>query len=384
MNQVLAAFIGSNVLAHAGNTIRGTALIAFVGASPLFGAISFTSLLPASGNSRSAATAVSADGRTIVGTSWNVPNILRPTMWSGQDWTPVNLGNPTGHNRPRPTDVSDSGNAVIGFTDDPRSPFRWTPETGSQVLPTDSNVAMASAVSPDGSFTVGLDVSRSRPIRWNGLNNPIDLPLPQGANVGRATIVSAAGNTLGTVGGQSGTSFARWTAPNSDPEILATFPRGSAIAPFAASTDESILAGMSSPDIFTLETNPWRWSQSEGVEYLPVLDGTDSANVIGMSGDGSVILLSCFDSTDVTEFFDAVWTPEGLQTVESYLTAFGVNLDGWTEFDCNDISRDGMTFVGSGVDPQGMVRGWVATIPAPSAGAVLAAGVAFACRRRRS
>ena len=54
----------------------------------------------------------------------------------------------------------------------------------------------------------------------------------------------------------------------------------------------------------------------------------------------------------------------GLATV---LTQAGVSLTGWTLSDANAVSADGLTIVGSGVNPQGHKESWIATIPQPYA-----------------
>lgn len=63
---------------------------------------------------------------------------------------------------------------------------------------------------------------------------------------------------------------------------------------------------------------------------------------------------------------------------------FGLNLTGWTLKSANDVSSDGTTIVGWGINPQGLPEGWVARIPEPNSALLLlfASGM-FLCRHHR-
>ena len=53
---------------------------------------------------------------------------------------------------------------------------------------------------------------------------------------------------------------------------------------------------------------------------------------------------------------------------------WGLDLTGWLLTHPLGISDDGRTIVGYGTNPAGQTEGWVATIPEPSTGLLLAAG----------
>ena len=62
----------------------------------------------------------------------------------------------------------------------------------------------------------------------------------------------------------------------------------------------------------------------------------------------------------------------------------GLNLQGWTLFNAEGISADGMTIVGNGLNPAGQSEPWIAVVPEPSALIPLLALAALAARRRSS
>ncbi len=56
-----------------------------------------------------------------------------------------------------------------------------------------------------------------------------------------------------------------------------------------------------------------------------------------------------------------------MRSIQDLLTAFGVtNLSGWSLSFATGLSDDGRTVVGSGVNPNGDLEAWIATLPAPS------------------
>ena len=72
---------------------------------------------------------------------------------------------------------------------------------------------------------------------------------------------------------------------------------------------------------------------------------------------------------------------EHREYLDGLLEAVGVDLDGFRRIEAFDVSDDGLTIVGVGLS--GQADGWIATLPEPSVGLLLAiALVAFACLRR--
>jgi hypothetical protein len=61
----------------------------------------------------------------------------------------------------------------------------------------------------------------------------------------------------------------------------------------------------------------------------------------------------------------------------------GLNLSGWTLGGASAISADGLTIVGTGVNPMGLNEGWIARIPAPATTTLACIGALGLGRRRR-
>jgi uncharacterized membrane protein len=104
------------------------------------------------GFDHSRATRVSYDGSIIAGRSdsWFPDGVTKLTgawLWS-EDTGYVDLG------QALITDMSADGSVVVGFTTpSPYQQFRWTKETGMEILPFDSDLVLT--VSPDGSVIFG-------------------------------------------------------------------------------------------------------------------------------------------------------------------------------------------------------------------------------------
>ena len=62
--------------------------------------------------------------------------------------------------------------------------------------------------------------------------------------------------------------------------------------------------------------------------------------------------------------------------------SLATDLAGWTLTEAADISGDGLTIVGRGIDPSGQDRGWYLTIPSPMTAPVLLIGLAAITRRK--
>lgn len=175
---------------------------------------------------------VSADGSVIAGFS-NAPEWPNPYIawrWTESEGHTA-LGVPEGTDQSNARAVSADGSTIVGVA--PASnfgtrAFRWTAETGIESLGTlplpGSPQSAAFAVSADGSVIVGssgwgdTDFLYGRAFRWTESGGMEDLMLRlqsegvalDGWNLGRATAVSADGNTIAGDGTYMGVSPRAW------------------------------------------------------------------------------------------------------------------------------------------------------------------------------
>lgn len=119
------------------------------------------------------------------------------------------------------------------------------------------------------------------------------------------------------------------------------------------------------------------WTPGEGARIIPA-PGQTYLYAAGASPDGSIIL-----ATDFAANRAMVWTETmGFRTLRDLLVSGGVDLTGWTLQSLRDVSDDGLTVVGYGINPEGLPEGFVAHIPAPG-GVVIPLVLGLAARRRR-
>jgi probable HAF family extracellular repeat protein len=205
-------------------------------------------------------------------------------------------------------------------------------------------------------------------------------PLPRSA-----LAVSSDGTAIA---GITGDEAMYWTATHGA-RALGDLP-GGAFYSFALgiSGDGATVVGASSSTTpIAIELEAFRWTNQAGMVGLGDLPGGRFDSVArGASADGSVVVgVSVIHNEEGMAFF---WTEAlGMVSLREFLIGQGVdNVAGWTQMDAHDVSADGLTIVGSGINPDGNPEGWVATIPEPD-GVVLgalAAAIAMCVRGRSS
>jgi probable HAF family extracellular repeat protein len=178
--------------------------------------------------------------------------------------------------------VGGSGNGSVGG-----HAFRWTAEEGLEDLGVLGGYdSFAEAVSADGSVVVGY--SRDHPFRWTAKSGMVDLT----GRLGFATDVSADGTVVVGHSGLVGTGHARafrWTAAGGVVN-LGVVPGGSESWPSQVSADGAVVVGLSTTDD---GDHIFRWSAATGMVDLGILSGgyswantvsVDGAMVVGESG----------------------------------------------------------------------------------------------------
>lgn len=315
------------------------------------------------------ALALSADGRTAVGTG------LTALGSEAAVWTVgaavASIGEPPGGGHDATAyGVSSNGSTIVGGGRSERSgvsieAFRWTAASGLQPLgglTTGWITSVAWAVSADGATVVGesVDGGVSVPFRWTAATGmqglgALDGPCP--GCTGSARAVSDDGGTI--VGASSGIAF-RWTAAagiQALPPLASDGPAIPAAWASGVSADGRIVVGSSYGAELPFR-NPVAVMWTEGVvRVLGQVDGASRGDAKGVSADGAVVVGSAIVGDGWSGF---VWTPgRGMRSIDELLRLeFGVNTLGWQFTDANAVSRDGRTIVGAGRNPDGVLVGW--------------------------
>jgi len=281
----------------------------------------------------SAGYGVSGNGAVIVGTSYTLGSSLNNAFL----WTATGGIVPLGGVDSTAKGVSNNGSVIVGYTRTSAwEAFRWTEEQGMigiGFLPGNYHESFALATSGDGSVIVGEASNANRYLeafRW-----------------------TADGGMVG-LGDLEGGIFYSYASDVSD--------------------DGSVVVGSSS---FSLESEAFRWTPDEGMIGLGYLPGGSFSGASAVSGDGSIIVGGSNDKA-------FLWTSDdGMVCIQELLeNRYNLNLDGWTLYDAIDISNDGRTIVGIGLNPYGNWEGWIATIPEPSTLLLFGIG-AMLLRKRR-
>ena len=263
---------------------------------------------------------ISGDGQVIVGRSSSATNCTEAFRWS-QDGGLLGLGQlPGGICYSDALGASGDGSVIVGYGSDANGAkaFRWTASQGMESLGAlpGGLASTATAISPDGSFIVGYSESamypNGEPYVWQATKGMVGLGSLEGCSrAGAAFDVSDGGKVI--VGS----------------------------------------LGCSKGDI------PFRWTMSQGLVPLGGINGWARA----VSEDGSVIVGHTLGDDETAFVWDQV---HGTRVLADVLTGvYGLDLAGWRLLEARDVSADGTSIVGMGVDPTGQIEAWRASIPEP-------------------
>ncbi len=358
------------------------------------------------GDFRSSGPAVSGDGRVVVGRSVGAAG-FEGFRWEGGQMVGLGVFENGScargfHGRPdfcsEARDVSADGSVIVGQTaTGSRSVRAFRSEAGTMGLiamptPGPSSVVFseASAVSADGQVVAG-EISNAdgiRAFRWTESTGAVPLGTIGDVPVGtsRARGISDDGNiVLGESVNPLTTSTLegfRWESGVM--QGLGGLPgeslRGGA---WDVSADGSVVVGRAYSA--TEGQRPVRWVNGviEALPHLLDVDGLRIGLASAVSADGRVVvgLEGQVIGGNRTAF---IWDPEnGIRSLQAVLEAeLGSQLAGWRLEWATDISADGRTIVGNGINPSGRREAWIATLlPEPHGGWLLGLAV-LACRRR--
>lgn len=326
------------------------------------------------GLDRSEVRAISADGRVVVGTSYSNAG-AQAFRWTRSDGMEVLSQTPC-----HAFDVSADGSVVVGCLGHDRfaagsEAFRWTQETGLDRLGrlTGGTTSQANGVSADGGVVVGVSrdsEGAGQAFRWTASEGIAYLDNRQG---GEALAVSANGAiAVGTawhgvheqsLASSPGAHY--WDNASAEGHCLvgaSTSLRES----FANGTtpDGSVIVGSCECDAVGFPV-AFRWCQGRGKKLLGILPGgRSSSKATAVSADGAIVVGTSSIGRGYRAF---VWEEtHGMHNLQELLVrqfGLGDRLKGWRLLSAKDVSADGGTIVGRGINPDGDLEGWIAVLP---------------------
>jgi len=372
-------------------TTNAAALALAACAAPAFAQITFTPLGFADGTGEySQATSVSDDGRFVGGHTGGVDGFI-PLIWDGT--TPNHLTVPLGYGGAYVNDISADGTQAVAISPGPNG-FRgiyWntptTPVAGPEPTLPGANSSI-NCINGNGSVLGGFTNQTFFPAvesdAWSSLGgigaNHGDLA--GGIREANFTGVTNDGFTFVGYANDGARRPIRYAGAGF--EILGTVPgatgEGQAIniAPFGGTIVGDLLVG-------GVDT-PAYWDAGGLAHLIGVASGFSGGLAAASSADGSMIVGSWYDGVpDEGTSTAFLWTQaDGVRPLIDVLTTdYGADLTGWTLNTAADITPDGNTIVGIGLNPNGLLEAYKVTVPAPCTPALLGVGALVATRRRR-
>ncbi len=340
-------------------------------------AATFTPLGIPNGAVHSSALAISADGLVAVGAS-----NLRALRWT--DGLTEDLGVlPDGGFASAAFDVSADGSVVVGRSSVKRieptgyvEGFRWTADVRrmTELTTCCGGSGEPEGVSADGSVVVGTN-GLPQAFIWTTTDRRIQLlgALP-GDDYSYAHGISAdgrfvVGESAPDLPGQWRPRAFIWNASGRSMVPLDSTPGAVVSSAKAISSDGNVVVGQRG-------ANAFRWTAAEGMKDISTLLGSQHSSASAVSADGSIILgTSTFMANgSVVDEVPFIWTQaSGTQRLDDRLKGASA-LEGWKLNSVTDVSDDGHTIVGSGINPAGKQEAWVAKLPRIH---VLSAGVNY-------
>lgn len=345
---------------------------------------------------------ISSDGSIVVGGGYTMGHTesLRWTQSGGVS----SIGSMVSGYHSSASAISADGITIVGSgitnSSGQTEAFRWTQSDGMVGLGHLAGggpvaISTANEISADGSVIVGCSTSSStspgltpcEAFRWTSAGGMIGLgDLAGGTYNSAAHGVSADGSVIvGTASGPTGELPFRWTEATGMVSIGA-LPAGVNHGNAAGvSSDGSIIVG-------SLEesetTEGYMWTQGSGYVRLGGLYQDLAYSIAyGISGDGTTIVgesfIGDFDAQFPLQAF--IWdSANGMRNLNTVLTELGINLNGWTLVDASDVSFDGKTIIGRGYNPDGAEEFWIATLPEPASASLVLIGAMALLHPRRS
>ncbi|HED52661.1 MAG TPA: hypothetical protein ENJ00_00465 [Phycisphaerales bacterium] len=348
----------------------------------------FTPLPQGVGFERSELTTLSADGRWAAGAVLSNGDLVRVDTTTNQ--VEILPGLNVYSAGARMTGISADGNFIVGGNGNTAFKYDYVLGGFSSVTATGFAIQVFPPVISDDASTVGFAQVTINPLLTSAVinhgQNASLLPVPNNTIFSRVGALSPDGSfAYGPIKIDDGQDqwLARWSVDLGTVELLAQIPGTSDDTEFLVSgvtPDGSTIVGETfGPDGFG-----FRFSPNTGL-FTYDAPTAQRLRPRAVTDDGSTIVGTQRLAPNV---FQAVIADEtGFQPLMDMLLAdfpsLADDLSGWTLTEAADISGDGLTIVGRGIDPTGAERGWYLTIPAPMTAPVLMISGLFAFRRHR-
>lgn len=325
------------------------------------------------------ATAVSADGSTVVGNNgvWG-DNTARPWRWTAQRGVvflpPLTSGGFNGLAK----EVSADGSVVVGQTltlgPNPRlDALRWD----AAGRPLSLGSGNGEAVSADGSVVAGTDRNA---VLWTvGTGGVAARAIMENKYVSvafgltpDATVAVGGGIFPDVVGGRR--AF-RWTEATGAESLGVLLGHTYSDAHDVSDDGRTVVGYGEGSGTGIRRAEAFRWTAETGMVGLGDLPGgVDYSFASSVSADGS--LVGGYANSDAGIEY-VLWDAAGnIRRLEEVLEDdFGLNLGGWQltaqggslPFTSPlSLSADGRTIVGTGINPQGVREAWMAVVPEPA------------------
>jgi uncharacterized membrane protein len=365
-------------------------LLLIAGAVPATAGYHFVPLGIPAGGTFSEATAVTSQGLRVVGSASTSDTSIEAFVWD-----PINGMQSLGPETIYGEGVSADGAKVVGrgtsTNPDLSEAFLWDPQNGVQRLGTlpDTEDSEAVAISGDGAIVVGdsydWETSTQEAWRWDSTNGMQGLGVLPGyqdsaafAVSGDGAIVAGSSSTLDT---DYWSEAFVWNAEDGM-QGLGFLPGHGLSQVYGMSSDGTAIVGFSAIGA-AYSGRAFVWRNSTGM--VGIGDPQVGSYASAASGDGSIVVGGCgcgLFGSYVAFIWDAA---HGMRRLDQVLVnEYGVDLTGWTLSGARDISDDGLSIVGIGINPSGDNEGWLVRLPEPAfaPGLLLGFGLLLVIRLR--
>jgi len=274
--------------------------------------------------------------------------------------------------------VTSNSNVVGTIFDGLNAPmaYRWTQNEGFVNLGFLSDDGAAASygegISRDGTIIVGSSTSTngdSEAFYWTEQQGMQGLgDLPGGDFNSRAIGISNDGaSVVGQATSEIGQQAFYWTATTG---IVGMGDlEGGEFYGYATdiSNNGDVIVGSSSSTQSGTRLEAFRWTEQNSFESLGSLVGNSFYSYAeAISGDGTVVVGTSVGPADTAYDCAFVWdTSHGMRNLQEVLAGhFGLEtaLTGWQLITATDISSDGLSIVGRGINPEGQFEAWLAQL----------------------